>query len=165
MEQLTQHQGQLFGYIFSLVHDWEDTRDIFQQTSLVLWGKFDTFEPNSNFAAWACVAARYTAMNFLRAKQRAESRLSDTLLDEVAVEFESASPSDMARRTALASCLQKLSELDRQLVELCYSPQASIKEVGKLLGRSSPGICKSLRRIREKLFECIDRTLAQEEFS
>jgi RNA polymerase sigma-70 factor (ECF subfamily) len=45
---------------------WNDTQDIFQQTSLVLWEKFDSFETGSNFAAWSCRAARYTAMNFLR---------------------------------------------------------------------------------------------------
>ena len=165
MDQLIQHQGQLFGYIFALAQNWEDTQDIFQQTSLVLWGKFDSFEPGSNFAAWACRAARFTAMNFLRAKRRTQARLGDALLDELTSEFESASPVYLDRQHALASCLKKLSDSERRLVELCYSPQESIKQVSRQLGRSSQSICNSLRRIREKLLECVDRTLAKEECS
>ena len=42
---LRQHQTQLFGYIYSLVRDLDDADDLFQQTSLVLWDKFDQFDP------------------------------------------------------------------------------------------------------------------------
>ena len=41
---LRQHQTQLFGYIYSLVRDLDDADDLFQQTSLVLWDKFDQFD-------------------------------------------------------------------------------------------------------------------------
>ena len=39
-----EHQTQLFGYIYSLVRDLDDADDLFQQTSLVLWDKFDQFD-------------------------------------------------------------------------------------------------------------------------
>ena len=41
---LARHQSQLFGYIYSLVRDLDDADDLFQQTSLVLWDKFDQFD-------------------------------------------------------------------------------------------------------------------------
>src|SRR5689334_17876152 len=46
---LRQHQNQLFGYIYSLVRDLDDADDLFQQTSLVLWDKFDLFDPSRSF--------------------------------------------------------------------------------------------------------------------
>ncbi len=35
----------LFAYIFSLLPHWPDAEDVFQQTSLVLWRKFGSFQP------------------------------------------------------------------------------------------------------------------------
>jgi RNA polymerase sigma-70 factor (ECF subfamily) len=40
-ELLRRHQTQLFGFIYSLLRDLDDADDLFQQTSLVLWDKFD----------------------------------------------------------------------------------------------------------------------------
>ena len=64
--QLGRHQGQLFGYIHSLVRDLDDADDLFQQTSLVLWDKFDQFDASRSFVCWACGVARYEVLNFLR---------------------------------------------------------------------------------------------------
>ena len=51
-ELLTLHQGQLHGYILALVGNRADADDLFQSTSMVLWRKFDTFQPGSSFLAW-----------------------------------------------------------------------------------------------------------------
>ena len=66
---LARHQSQLFGYIYSLVRDLDDADDLFQQTSLVLWDKFDLFDPSRSFVGWACGVARYEVLNFLRSAE------------------------------------------------------------------------------------------------
>ena len=48
-----QHHSDILAYIYKLVHDRHDADDLFQRTSIVLWSKFDSFEPSSNFLAWA----------------------------------------------------------------------------------------------------------------
>ena len=78
-EQLARHQSQLFGYIYSLVRDLDDADDLFQQTSLVLWDKFDQFDPSRSFVDWACGVARYEVLNFLRARSRNRLYFSDEL--------------------------------------------------------------------------------------
>src|SRR5215472_639653 len=77
--RLRQHQTQLFGYIYSPVRDLDDADDLFQQTSLVLWDKFDQFDPSRSFAGWACGVARYEVLNFLRARSRDRLYFSDEL--------------------------------------------------------------------------------------
>src|SRR5262249_35538535 len=44
-EHLRQSQTRLYGYIHSLVRDLNDADDLFQQTSLILWKKFDEYDP------------------------------------------------------------------------------------------------------------------------
>ena len=48
-----QHERQIYGYILSLVPNIASADDISQNTSLRLWERFDQFDPNKDFGAWA----------------------------------------------------------------------------------------------------------------
>src|SRR5262245_57502343 len=76
---LERHQTQLFSYIYSLVRDLNDADDLFQQTSLILWDKFDQFDGEKSFIAWSCGVARYEVLNFLRSRSRQRLYFSDEL--------------------------------------------------------------------------------------
>src|SRR3954454_14146141 len=78
-ERLLRHQTQVFGYLYSLVRNLDDADDLFQQTCLVLWNKFDQFDPSKSFAAWACGVARFEVSNFLRSRGRQRLYFSDDL--------------------------------------------------------------------------------------
>ena len=62
---------------------------------------------------------------------------------------------------ALAGCMKKLRERDKDLLEACYGRSAGVREVARARGRSAQSIHNSLRRIRRALFECVRRSLAQ----
>ena len=68
--RLRSHQVQIFGYIYSLVRNFDDDDDLFQQTSLAMWNKYDKYDPGRSFVAWACVVARFEVSNFVRARSR-----------------------------------------------------------------------------------------------
>jgi RNA polymerase sigma-70 factor (ECF subfamily) len=164
MKLLTLHQGQVFGYIFALAHDLEDAKDIFQQTSLVLWRKFDAFD-GTNFPAWACRTAQFEAMNYLRSKRRGQASFSDALLVDLTTRAAEAGELAQSRRHALEGCLEKLAPDDRQLIDQCYGNARGVTEVAESLGRSLQSVCNSLRRVRRMLFDCINRTIAREDRS
>lgn len=157
---LAQHRGQLFGYIFSIAQDFEDTRDIFQEASLVLWQKFDSFD-GANFGGWACRVAQYVSFNFLRNKRRGVPCLSNEVLAELAEISGEATYVISDRQAALDRCVDKLSKPDRELLDRCYSPNASISLAAEQSRRSVQSVCNSLRRIRQTLLNCVNRTLAQ----
>jgi RNA polymerase sigma-70 factor (ECF subfamily) len=162
-ERLGQYQTQLFGYIYSLVRDLDDADDLFQQTSLVLWDKFDRYERGKNFLPWACGVARFEVMNFLRHRSRHRLYFSDELgmmLIEAHEDLELERTE--ARRRALTECMKKLSPRDGKLLDDCYGRPARIPEVARLWGRSSQSIHNSLRRIRQALFHCVNRSLDDE---
>jgi RNA polymerase sigma-70 factor (ECF subfamily) len=159
---LRQHQTQLFGYIYSLVRDLDDADDLFQQTSLVLWDKFEQFDCSKSFINWACGVARYEVLNFLRTRSRKRLYFSDQLnlaLVEAHESFEQERLEE--RRVALAGCMNKLRQKDRELLEACYERSASLPDLARAWGRSTHSIHNSLRRIRRVLFECVQRGLAQ----
>jgi RNA polymerase sigma-70 factor (ECF subfamily) len=157
-----QHQTQLFGYIYSLVRDLDDADDLFQQTSLVLWDKFDRFDHSRCFIGWACGVARYEVLNFIRARHRSRLYFSDEL-NLAMIEAQETLDDERfeERRDALSGCMKKLRERDRELLEACYGRSSCIQDVANAWGRSTHSIHNSLRRIRRVLFECVRRKLAQ----
>jgi RNA polymerase sigma-70 factor, ECF subfamily len=161
-ERLALHQSQILGYIYSLVRDLDDADDVFQQTSLVLWDKFDQFDPSRSFVGWACGVARYEVLNFLRARSRDRLYFSDELslaLIEAQEELEQEHLED--RRMALAGCMKKLRDRDKDLLEACYIRSTGVQDAARARGRSTQSIHNSLRRIRRALFDCVRRSLTQ----
>ena len=70
---LTQHQRRVYGYILTMVVNWNDADEILQETNLRLWEEFDRFEPGTDFAAWAIRVAYYQVLTWR--KKRDRSRL------------------------------------------------------------------------------------------
>ena len=107
--------------------------------------------------------ARYEVLNFLRSRSRNRLYFSDEL-NLVLIESQESLEHDRLdeRRDALAGCMKRLRARDRELLETCYGRSACIHEVARTWGRSTHSIHNSLRRIRRMLFECVQRSLAQE---
>ncbi len=87
-ELLREHHRDLFNFIFSLVHHHADAEDVFQQTTLVLWRKFDDFVIGTNFPAWATRVAHLTARDFVRSRRRYVPSFSDELLESIASSYQ-----------------------------------------------------------------------------
>lgn len=161
--RLLQHQAQLFGYIYSMLRNFDDAEDLFQQTCLVLWDRYDQFDPARSFVAWACGVTRLEVLQFLRTRGRHPLYFTDDtnlLLIEAHGEIEHEGLE--ARRRALDECRKKLRRRDQELLETCYGGSTRIPEIAQRWGRSTQSIHNSLRRIRLALFECVRRVLAQE---
>jgi RNA polymerase sigma-70 factor, ECF subfamily len=113
--------------------------------------------------SWACGVARYEVLNFVRARSRDRLYFSDELslaLIEAQEDLEQERLEE--RRAALAGCMKKLRERDKELLEACYGRSTGVREAALARGRSAQSVHNSLRRIRRALFECVHRSLAHE---
>ena len=160
---LAKCQRRVFLYALGLVHNAADAEEVLQQTNLVLWRKFDQYQPGTDFARWACRIAYYEVLKFRERRSREARLFSNQFVETLAVESQSTMDLWDARREALVGCLKKLTERDRQLVLWRYQENATTRSVAEALGRSIQGTRKSLHRIRIALLGCIERTLAAEE--
>ena len=157
-------QSQLIRYIFALVRNVEDAQDVFQRTCMVLWDKFDQFDPAQSFLAWASGVARFEAYNFLKQQRRYRARFSDEFARRMA-EFQVHSHSNEIepRQMALPGCIDELPPSQRELLMLCYGEDRPVVDVAATLGRPVCGVHNSLRTIRAKLMECIKRAVREEQ--
>jgi RNA polymerase sigma-70 factor, ECF subfamily len=163
IELLNKSQSRLFGYLYANVLNMADTEDLYQQVALLLWEKFDTFTPGTDFGAWAIRVAELTIKNFVRSKRRSRMLFSEDVMQRIADRQLQITPDTVAARTdALQKCLTRLPKMDRELVEQCYAGDYKVKDVAEQEGRSTGAVYTALCRIRQALLACIERTVAAE---
>lgn len=155
-------QRKVFLYALGLIHNAADAEEILQETNVVLWRKFDEYEPGTSFESWACRVAYFEVLKCRERASRQRRVFSAKLVETLAAEAEHVADEFDDRRDALEGCLTKLRDVDRTLVLGRYQPGATTRGLAESMGRSVQGTRKSLHRIRATLLECIQRTLAAE---
>ena len=159
----TAHQREVYVYILALLAHRAGAEEVLQETNLVLWRKFEEFHSGTSFGAWACRIAYYEVLKYRQRRRRDVLCFSEVFVEEIAAEAVEQRDALQARSRALADCLAKLPERDRDLIRRRYSPDASTRSLATEVGRSMDAVRKAVRRIRQALSECVTRELAAEE--
>ncbi len=157
-------ERRIYAYIFTLVPRRADADDLLQETSLVLWDKFDAACPPNDFLAWGRRIAYHKVLDFYKKSKRSQARLSQLFLEKIA---ESASqpslvPQLEARREALVACVEKLSPQARELLTQRFSEGATTEITAERVGRSVEAVYKALAKVRQSLYECVQKTITRE---
>ena len=164
-ELIARYHSQLYAYIFAVIKNRDDTEDLFQSVCLVLWKKFDLFQPDSSFFSWARQTAKLMICNYLRHKGKLTTCDSEGLLDAIADTVYKVQGDAVELHVAvLRRCKEQLSTADEELLRLRYIEDLGIGEIADRLGRLQPSVCRSLSRIRRWLYKCIQRDLARQEY-
>ena len=156
-------QRGLHAYILALIFDADAAADLLQETNIVLWQKFEQYQTGTNFFAWAREVARLTVLRYRRTSSKRIATLDPHLLEELAARFSETQDWRGQEREALAGCLGKLRDGDREMIVTRYRPGASVGSMAKRLGRPENSVSQSLCRIRRALAECVQRVLQAEE--
>ena len=157
-------RGRVFGHLLALVQNLADAEDLYQQTALLLWEKFDQYQRGTDFGAWAVTIAHYQALNFLRRQSRRKTLFSDAALARLAaVQLEIKSSEFSARTEALSSCLEALPAKSKRVLRLRYQGDQSLQEIADKERRSVGAVYTAISRIRKALMSCIERRVAQKE--
>ena len=159
-----QNERRLYAYILTLLPNRADADDVLQEASLVMWDKFDPDHPPADFAAWGCRIAYYKVLDSYKRDHRARVRFSRAMLERVA---EAAAEQAAAlrlddRREALAGCVEKLAPRDRELLARRFADGATTQSTSDQTGRSVEAVYKAVAKLRQALFDCVQRALARE---
>ena len=150
-----QSQKRLYAYILMLVPNSSDADDILQQTSTVMWEKFDTYNPDASFGAWSVAIARYVIFDHYKKKRRSQVIFKDEMLEIFAeTAIESTKDTD-TRVELLKDCVGKLGSNDRKLIKIRYEQGLKIKDIAEQVGRPVQGFYKTMNRIHNLLLNCV----------
>ncbi|MES2598378.1 MAG: sigma-70 family RNA polymerase sigma factor [Verrucomicrobiota bacterium] len=159
---LTQHQEQLFRYIFSLVPCEADARDILQETSVALFRKFDQYDATRPFMPWAYRFAYLQVQKHREKSARSPLLFSEDVMDLIANERSHIEPQLDERLRLLDGCLGKLTPQDKELITSRYALRQGAEEMMQRFDLSRRTLFRNLEMLRQRLHDCVSRQLQSE---
>ena len=145
----------LFSLLIKMLQNQDDAEEVLQNVFLQIWRRSESYKPElSSVFTWLVMITRGRAIDRLRARQRHLA-----VVDRIAAEAPSGEPDapaeavDSDSRALVASALQRISEDQRQVIELAFFSGLSQAEISQRL--SAPlGTVKA--RIRRGLMQLKD---------
>jgi RNA polymerase sigma-70 factor (ECF subfamily) len=159
VRELTAAQGRIHAFLISLMPGSPDVADVLQETNLTIWKSRERYQPGTNFLAWAFTIAKLEVLHqHDRAKRLGRILLSPELTEVLADEM----PHDVMHKDylqALESCMTKLTDGQRDIIEARYQTGHSLEIHARLTGRNPGALRIALLRIRETLRECVEKSV------
>ena len=151
------HENSIRAFVRALQPSLADADDVMQETFLTVSRKASSFEPGTNFVAWAFSIARLKALESFRQRKRANV-LSEAAISALAED--APSPESLSEREdALEGCLEKLAPKVRDLLWRRYSRRQSSDEMAEAAGMTSNAVRVALSKSRVALRDCINSQL------
>ena len=126
-----------------------------------MWSKFNQFELGTNFYAWAAQIARNKILKYREKQKRRGFQFSSEVIAEILARNQSMLSDMDDRLKALEYCVAKLNKQDRDLINLKYKKNMTIKNVAQETKRPVHGMYKTMARIHNLLKQCINKTLVE----
>ena len=165
VQLFARNERHLRAFVRSMGLDWNAVDDVVQTVSLVMWRKWDQFDPDTDFMRWGRVIARFEVLKFRRTMARDRHVFTNDLMELLAEAAEDRDEqiSGDRYRAALAECLEELPPRSRDLIGAAYQGKRTIRELAEEVGKSATALYKTLDRIRKSLQACIEVRLADQD--
>jgi RNA polymerase sigma-70 factor (ECF subfamily) len=157
---LTTYQDKLYRYVFALVPNEQDAKDVVQETFVALCRKLDEYDESRPFLPWAYRFAYLEVLKHRQQHRRSAVALSDDVVETLARERAERNEFLDARLQALEHCLEQLPPADFELIRGRYHSRLSIDKLAAKVGMSHRTLFRNLDRVRRVLLACITRRLA-----
>ncbi|MEO1527650.1 MAG: sigma-70 family RNA polymerase sigma factor [Planctomycetota bacterium] len=165
-EEFTQYwldaEPSVSAYVFASISGFHDAEDVVQRIAQELARRFDEYDPNRPFVAWALWIAKSRVIDHYRVEGRRRVVFSDDLLAQLADTIAARAEGQGQRREALEACLDDLPPKSRRLLDLRYVDALSAEETARETGSTSGSVRVLLSRVRTVLASCIERRLTME---
>ena len=136
--------------------------EVLQETSLVLFRRFDEYDEQRPFVAWALGVARFQVLSLNRDAARSRVAFDTELLVRFTETWGELAPGASDRSLSLQDCIQRLAARARQMVRLRYYDELTAEEIARQIGGTGAAVRVALQRIRQQLRECVERQLRAE---
>ncbi|MBE3040328.1 MAG: hypothetical protein IMZ62_16140 [Chloroflexi bacterium] len=101
--------GHVRTYIAAVLFDSAMRDDLLQNTAMAAFQKFDQYDPERPFAAWAIGIARLEVLRARRSIARAKVVFDSEVVDKITAVYQAKIEEYDSRREALAKCLEHLA--------------------------------------------------------
>jgi RNA polymerase sigma-70 factor (ECF subfamily) len=156
---LTNHQSALYAAIAALLGGVEGAQDVLQETNVALLEKASEYDSSRPFIPWAIAFARFQVLAWRKRQTRERLVLDEELVNALADRLSCSAPPSR-QLDALETCLGKLPDDWRRLVDARYLHGEAVQKIAQRMERSVNVVSVTLFRIRKALLNCMSSALA-----
>ena len=135
-----------------------EPQDLFQEVAFEIWKSISSYKGKSNINTWIYRIALNVCM---RSKLKFEKKQERTVRFD-AIQFNTSDNAldkeDDEKYKLLKECISRLNEADASIIVL-YLEEQSYKQIAEITGLTENHIAVKMKRIRKKLFDCINPKL------
>lgn len=151
-------------YIRAAVHDRVVADDIWQDTMLTAWRRWEDFDRERPFGAWLRGIAAKNILAWHRSHRR-----DHLWCDESALEYLNETVGEIqklggdtfrAKLDALRDCIRALPDNYQETIRMRYEEELKPATIATNLSVNTETVKKQLQRAKSKLFECINRKIS-----
>ena len=163
---IEQNYRWLLAYAFAATGDENLGRDIVQETFRIAYQKRQEYQSSHPFGAWLRGIARNLIRRDAEKRPRGARVMSLEVLERIegpAAVLEAAQVDNSyeeVRVRALRACLAELQLKVRDLLDLRYGQQRSLKQLAEKTGMGLSGVGMALARARTAVSLCVQKRLA-----
>ncbi len=137
-----QYRDRVFWTAYNLVLDYEDARDVAQQSFIKIWKALPQFDLNRSFAGWVCKITANCAIDHLRSRKEQEP-ITEMALDRATID------QDLDIRKIFDRTAALLSERQRIVLVLREVQGMEIPEISELLNCTESTVRNLLSQAKE----------------
>lgn len=155
----TAAQPTITAFIRTLVPDFQQAEEVLQRVAIALFRKFDQYDAQRTFAAWAVGVAKYEVLYYRRQYATDRHVFNDELVEELSSSYERLVDEADPIREALEICLDELRGRPKKAIVLKYEQGLESSAIASRLRISTGAVRILLWRARAALRECVERKM------
>lgn len=156
-------KNRLYAYIYAYMMDRTAADDVFQETSMVLWQNKEKFEPGTNFSKWANGIAFNRVREYRYKNKKYVLGFNDDFLQEFSEDIFISETKHIKTQEKkwkyLAQCCAQLPDPLQHIYQDFYVKNLKAQQLADETGRSIYAIRKAIRKLRQKLYDCVENSL------
>lgn len=159
LSALEENQEKLFRICSIYSKNHEDAKDLFQETLVQIWRSMNSFKGNSSIDTWMFRIALNVCLRFKSKHTKHQNQF--IRLDSISISNLSSDEhleQDNEKLKALRKCVKNLNDSDKAIIAL-YLEGLAYREISSILGLTENHIAVKIKRIKSKLFNCINKIL------
>jgi RNA polymerase sigma factor (sigma-70 family) len=149
-------------YIGSIVRRADMAEDVFQDVCILALKKADSIPDEAHLVNWTRTTARLRALQVLAKRQERQLSLSDEVLDRLEELWsQHAQEDDDGYADAVRHCLDLLSPVARNLVQMRYVEGMEYAKLAESLHRPAASLYVAFSRIHAALADCVSKRIGK----
>jgi RNA polymerase sigma-70 factor, ECF subfamily len=148
------HRVKLYHFLRRLTNNETAAEDIVSDVFFDVWQQAGRFEARSTASTWLFAIARFKALSARRERQHLELGPGEAMIEDPSDDPESLmQKADKGK--IIQHCLKLLSSLHREVIDLVYYHEKSIKEAGEILRIPENTVKTRMFHARKRLSELL----------